>query len=792
MRNIPAQGEQQMDQNYLHETEARCTQDQPPGCVAACPLHVDVPALVTAIKKGDYAGGYAIFNKSVPFPGIISHICTQPCQGLCKRGELDQPITIRHLEQACVLAVGQGLSGGSGTFPVKRLSSKVAVIGAGLSGLTASWELVKKGYQVILFELQDRPGGKILDEPEERLPPAIIEHDLAPLLKNSLLEMRCSSEVGSSGETYHFEELLETCDAVFLGTGSDHLLPSGVKIAVDDQGCPVYDTRTLATTNEKVFVGGSLILGSEHRSPVKSVCHGKMAALSIDRFLQKVSLTAGRPREDSYETRLFTSLKGVAPEPACLEDRAGEQPSTELVVKEANRCLLCTCLECVKVCPYLEHYKSYPKKYVREIHNNLIIIKGGRSANEMINSCSLCGLCAEVCPGSLNMGEFCLRARRKMVETGKMPPSAHDFALQDMAYSTSDHVTLHRHQPGYSASKAVFFPGCQLGASSPQYVSRLYQYLRDKIEGGVGLSLSCCGAPAQWAGREDLFNENLDSLKKNWTALGNPAIITGCPTCYSIFRQVLPDLDCETIWTVLDRVGLPENSGAGVKMKKLAVHDACTTRHDQPLQNSIRSIILALGHQVEELENSRETTTCCGYGGLMSYTNRDVARKVVEKRIAENPEDYLAYCAICRDHFAAQGKRTYHLLDLIFGSSDHDPAGDQGPGFSKRQENRYRCKKSLLKEVWGEEIQSREPGFELVISAAVRDSMEERMILTGDIIEVISHARSSGNVMENTETGAMVAYYKHRNVTYWVEFTVENESIYHIQKAYSHRVVIKG
>jgi len=691
-----------------------------------------------------------------------------------------------------VLTGDGSLSERSGALPVKERNKKAAVIGAGLSGLTVAWELVKKGYPVTIFELSEQPGGKILKESEERMPRHIIEKDFAPLINNSMLETCWGSGVGVSGGMVNFADLLARYDAIYLGTGSNYALPAGVDLTFDEQGFPSHDPKTLATAIDKVFIGGSLILESEKRSPIESVSHGKIAALSIDRFLQGVSLTAGRSREGAYETLLYTSLKGISPEPVYIEDRPGELPNSEQTLQEANRCLLCTCLECVKACPYLEHYGSYPKKYVREIHNNLIIIKGGRGANEKINSCSLCGLCAEVCPGNLDMGEFCFKARKKMVETGKMPPSAHDFALQDMAFSTSELVALHRHQPGFSKSRALFFPGCQLSASSPHYVGRLYTYLREKIDGGVGLSLSCCGAPAQWAGREDLFNENIDLLKKNWTALGNPAIITGCPTCFSVFRKVLPDLDCETIWTVLDRVGLPENSGAGVKMKKLAVHDACTTRYDKPLQNSIRNILLALGHQVQELENSRETTTCCGYGGLMSYVNREVARKVVEKRIAENPEDYLAYCAICRDHFAARGKRTYHLLDLIFGSSDHDLAGDQGPGFSKRQENRYRCKKSLLKKVWGEEIQTREPGFELAISAAVRSSMEERMILTGDIIEVISHARSSGNVMENTETGTMVAYYKHRNVTYWVEFTVENESIYHIQKAYSHRLVIKG
>ena len=65
---------------------------------------------------------------------------------------------------------------------------------------------------------------------------------------------------------------------------------------------------------------------------------------------------------------------------------------------EAKRCLQCECLECVKVCAYLERFGAYPKKYAREIYNNESIVMGTRQANKLINSCSLCGLCEEVCP----------------------------------------------------------------------------------------------------------------------------------------------------------------------------------------------------------------------------------------------------------------------------------------------------------------------------------------------------------------------------------------------------------
>ena len=63
---------------------------------------------------------------------------------------------------------------------------------------------------------------------------------------------------------------------------------------------------------------------------------------------------------------------------------------------------------------------------------------GERHANQFINSCATCGLCAAVCPTNLDMGAVCKAARTIMVEQKRMPPSVHDFALRDMAFSNSD------------------------------------------------------------------------------------------------------------------------------------------------------------------------------------------------------------------------------------------------------------------------------------------------------------------------------------------------------------------
>lgn len=772
-----------MDQKIMRELEAKCIQESPPGCTAACPVHVDARALVAAVQKEDFAAGAKILQQAVPFPRIISSICEEPCQAQCKRGEVGDPIAINALEKICI---EQGGSLEHKLLPVIEKDKRVAVIGGGLSGLTVALELARKGYPVTIYEQEAVLGGSVRQIFPEKLPLEFIEADLKQVEEHPLIEINFQWRVGSEGAP-SLAELSREFDAVYLGTGEGDALT--LNLARDGEGKLLLDPLTFQTSDPKVFAGGTLVLGLTGTSPITSISHGKRAANSIARLLQNASLTADREKEGPYPTALYTNIKGVAPAKRITPADSLQGYTRAEAVLEAKRCLQCECLECVKACEYLAHYGSYPKRYVREIYNNLSIVMGMRHANKMINSCSLCGLCKEVCPNGLNMGEICQAARKLMVETGKMPPSAHEFALRDFRFSTGEQFALNRHQPGFTTSSVLFFPGCQLSAAKPHYVRKIYDLLCAKIPGGVGLSLGCCGAPAQWAGREELFQETLEKLAAEWQGLGSPQIITGCPTCYSIFKVEIPEASIETIWTVLDQLGVPGTIGETLSPRVFAVHDACTARNEPELQDSVRRIVQKLGHQVVELERSRETTDCCGYGGLMSFANKEVTQKVRQRRVAENEADYLAYCAMCRDNYAKEGKRVFHLLDLLFGDEELTGA-DKGPGFSKRQENRARLKKSFLQELWGEAV-AEEKGINLVIPEEVQQLLEERMILEEDLQAVITYAESTGSKFKNTEKNTYIAYFRPVTVTYWVEYSPEGDGFL-VHNAYCHRLKIDG
>lgn len=773
-----------MEQTAMREREAKCVQESPPGCTAGCPVHVDVRGMIAAIRKQDYAAGFALLHRTVPFPAIISRICNQPCRQSCQRNALDEPIAIRALERFCL---EHNRKPPSPIIVPPLKSTAVAIVGAGLSGLTAAVELGRKGYKVVVYESSQRWGGSIWELPESVLPRTVIEEDFAVLGKLPV-EFRYAAPIKNEG-CLSLAALCQKYDAVYLAVGRQQQNAFPAELEFDDSGHLLIDSVTLAAINPRLFVGGSIRRVAY--SPIHSICDGKVAAVSIDRLLQQASLTANREKEGSYTSNLYTNLVGISPAPLIQMENVANGYNTKEAASEADRCIQCECRECVKACEFMTHYHSYPKRLVREVYNNASIVMGIRHANKMINSCSLCGLCGEICPQRLNMAEVYHEARDLMVKKGKMPPSAHDFALRDMSVSNSDECVLLRHQPGHTASSIVFYPGCQLAGSAPHHIYNIYKFLCEKLAGGVGLWLGCCGSPADWAGRKELFQQTLDRLEESWIEMGKPRVITACPTCYMQFSQHLRNIPVETVWTLLDQIGLPANRQTAEKGRKLAIHDSCTTRNEVGLHNAVRNILAQLGYECQELPLSRERTVCCGYGGLMMFANREVAHKVVKRRIHESELDFISYCSMCRDNFAGQGKRALHLFDMLFGLEPDQAAKQEGPGYSARQENRARLKRSLLRDVWGENVEEPTVKRKLVISDSVSRIMEERRILEDDIRKVIDYAEQTGRKLQSRETGHYLAYYQPVSVTYWVEYSFRDEGCV-VHNTYSHRIEISG
>ncbi len=752
------------DKKILNRIENLCTQEEPAACIAACPLHVNIKDIINHITKEEWVKAYELFLKTIPFPEIIAHACDAPCMGTCRRKEIGGAIDIGKLEIA--ILDNYKMQAKSPLFLPKKAHT-IAIIGGGLSGMTCAMDLIKKGYKVKIYEKENRLGGKLWGIDREVLSAEAIEEDIKRLLKfpvevfyENFIPCKTKEEV------LEFKEK-NSYDAVYIACETD------LK----------NDGDTLITEVKDVFSGKRKNRLTDGFSPIYDMFDGKSAATSLERSLQNVSIMAGREKEGSFETTLFTDVASFSNEAPIKS--SGKSYTKEEALKEARRCIQCTCLECVKSCSFMQHYKAYPKRYVRELYNNLSIAMGIHHANEMINACSLCGQCGLICPNGLNMADTFLAARNKMVESKKMPPSVFEFAMLDMEYSVSHEAFMVKNQKGFEKSEYLFFPGCQLSASEPDLVKQVYKDLCEKLSGGVGLMLSCCGIMAHWGGDKDKFQKAIDEIKTSWIKLNSPKIIVSCPNCQRVLSD-MAHLPVINIYELFHEIELDDLKN--FNDENYYIHDACGARNDKNTQDKVRSLIKNIGCNVCEMKDNKDKGSCCGYGGLALFSNKTISDEIISKNIKDNSLDMndavLTYCINCRDRYLSKGVKSYHILEKIYEGRVR--INGKSPTWSLRQENRAYLKNSILNEVWGEKIEMSDD-IEIYLDDKLIEKLEDRMILKSDIKNVIKYGEEKNNRFYNPENKHFTASLRPQNVTFWVEYEPFKDGFL-VHNAYSHRM----
>lgn len=153
--------------------------DYYPPCQYGCPIRQDARGYIAAIAQGDFNQALQIILEDNPLAAVCGTICAHPCEAQCRRGKVDQPISIRVLKRAAVDL-------GHVPLPSKaelNYQEKIAIIGSGPAGLTAAYDLAKKGYPVTVFEKDNRAGGVLQQYiPLYRLPRQTIEKDISRIL----------------------------------------------------------------------------------------------------------------------------------------------------------------------------------------------------------------------------------------------------------------------------------------------------------------------------------------------------------------------------------------------------------------------------------------------------------------------------------------------------------------------------------------------------------------------------------------------------------------------------------
>jgi NADPH-dependent glutamate synthase beta subunit-like oxidoreductase len=268
-------------------------------CVDACPAGIDIPRYLRLLAEGKVSEALCVIREKVPLPGILGRVCVRPCEAVCRRGTVNEPVSICALKRFAADFGGDGWKASGSTAP--DTGKKIAVVGAGPAGLTAAFHLRKRGHEVTLYDANDKPGGMMrYGIPSFRLPESVLDREISDVLALGI-DYRPNCRIG---EDLTLAGLKRDFDAVFIAVGAR----LSRRIPMEGSGLPevIWGTDFLREVN----LGGDFSLS------------GKVVVIGGGAVAIDVSMTARRLGADEVHI-------------VCLEDR-DEMPANSREIEEAE------------------------------------------------------------------------------------------------------------------------------------------------------------------------------------------------------------------------------------------------------------------------------------------------------------------------------------------------------------------------------------------------------------------------------------------------------------------------
>jgi len=199
-------------------------------CKTTCPANINVQGYIQLIKKKEYVKAVKLIRARNPLAAICGRVCTHPCETACTRGNVDSPIAIRQLKRFAADKEMEMVAAGAITLPEEKTplpdAPKIAVIGAGPSGLTAAQDLADRGYAVTVYEASPAAGGMLRwGIPDYRLPVHILDYEVE-LIRRKGVTFVYNCRIGKD---IFFEKLRNEYRAVFVGIGAQQNTPMRIK-----------------------------------------------------------------------------------------------------------------------------------------------------------------------------------------------------------------------------------------------------------------------------------------------------------------------------------------------------------------------------------------------------------------------------------------------------------------------------------------------------------------------------------------------------------------------------------
>jgi len=734
-----------------------CVNGEPAPCTVACPLELNVRSFLDKVSKGKWNAAYKILRGAVLFPSIVGALCSSPCENVCACTHSGgESIALRMLEDACA---GFATSKKPDNFVIPPKTARIAVVGAGLAGLSAALCLAQKKYSVTVFEAESTWGGSLQQNARFNE----FDADIAQQFASESVDFRFNAKVVSLDDLHEFE-------LIYVATGEKG----------EDFGLlPGWDGQLLTTAKEGVFLGGAL----SGADTAMAIAQSKLLSKTAEAFLQ-----TGKAADFSGDTVV----------PLCKLDYTDATLSMRVIPTdtsnysedeaklEAVRCLMCDCERCMISCEMLNTFRKKPKKIAIEVYSDTKVNPpySTHTLTRQAYSCNMCGHCKEICPADVDIGALMHLSRQLRVDDVSYPAAFHHFWLSEMDISTGE-AEFH-FAPGDDVDY-MFFPGCQLGAHTPEHVLKSFKFLRDNAN--VGIYTSCCGAPAYWAGNNKRQDENFEQIRAVWNGAGQPVFVFACATCESVFAKFVPEIRRTSLYELMAKWwrGL-EREAENRLFDMASVFDPCNSRENPEIEKAVRTLAERSDIELAELPVKNR---CCGYGGHIRVANPKLYENIASKRADISEDPYIVYCSNCREVFISQGKSCMHILDVVFNAEGNNAV----PHIDQKRQNALIVKRELMKELLDEEFipELQEwDSTELIVSDDLAESMEKKLIPLSAVREAVWYAEKTGDKFvceqEDGQGEVFRCCLEKKVLTYWVAYKKAPEGAWEIIEAYSHRM----
>ncbi|MDD5095501.1 MAG: FAD-dependent oxidoreductase [Dehalococcoidia bacterium] len=230
-----------------------------PPCKITCPAGCNGQGYVALISKGEYTEALDHIKQWIPLPAVLGRICHHPCESRCNRSQMDQPVAIAPLKRFAADIVRQKRVTGEvppqPKLPIDHNKAKVAVVGAGPSGIACAFDLLKLGYPVTIFEAAPQPGGQLWSSiPKYRLPKDILAEDIQDIIDLGI-ELKLNTPVSSIADLK-----AQGYKAVYLGIGAQKSRGLPIPGADLSQVWPVLDFLRAANQGQDIQLGSKVVV----------------------------------------------------------------------------------------------------------------------------------------------------------------------------------------------------------------------------------------------------------------------------------------------------------------------------------------------------------------------------------------------------------------------------------------------------------------------------------------------------------------------------------------------------